>query len=322
MPLERNGQVGSALGKRARQFAGRLGLGLLAQVAWAPPVLAVVTGMVMDNQNGRAIVFDAETGLVTAFVPIGPNSLGTGDCLVLGDRGPAFATDFDSRVWAFDLESSPPRLATPPNPIRISNPGEDLATSADHRFPVVCDGSGAAPVSVIDLATRREVATFDLGSDCNAVDVCDDGSVLVSSILSRTIRRLTLGPDGSLTDTGEIIAVVAPMNVDCAPGSGSGVVVNFSPASLQSFTIPGLTPVETRLFDDEDGVAQSVLIHPAGNRVYARTGGSLLAYDFEPATGHIGPAPAFRAANRSLRGFYGMELVAIDPAGESLYVPQ
>ena len=322
MPLERNGQVGSAMGKRARRVAGRLSLILLAQMAWAPPSLAVVTGMVMDNENGRAIVFDAETGLVTAFVPIGPNFRGTGDCLVLGDRGPAFATDFDSRVWAFDLESSPPRLATPPNPIRISNPGEDLAISADHRFLVVCDGSGPAPVSVIDLATRREVAAFDLGSDCDAVDVCDDGSVLVSSITRQTIRRLTLGPDGSLTDTGESVAVIAPMNVDCAPGSGSGVVANFFPAGLQSFTIPGLAAVDTRPIEDEDNIAQSVLIHPAGNRVYARAGHSLVAYDFDPSTGHIGPAPAFRAPNRSLGGFFGMEQIALDPAGERLYVPQ
>ena len=322
MPFERDGQVWGAMGGRSCRFVARLGLVLLVQMAWAPPSLAVVTGMVMDNNNGRAIVFDAETGLVTAFVPIGPTFQGTGDCLVLGDRGPAFATDFDSRVWAVDLESLPPRLATPPNPIRISNPGEDLAISADHRFLVVCDGSGPAPVSVIDLATRREVAAFDLGSDCDAVDVCDDGSVLVSSVLRRTIRRLTLGADGSLTDTGESIAVLGPMNVDCAPGSGSGVVVNFYPASLQSFTIPGLAAVDTRLLDDEDGMAQSVLIHPAWNRVYARTGESLLAYDFDPSTGQIGAAPAFSAPNRSLWGFFGMDQVAIDPAGERLYVPQ
>jgi len=137
--------TGRFAGRFAARFAGQLGLALAVlavQLAWAPPALAVVTGMVMDNDNNRAIVFDAETGLVTAFLPMGPNSQAVGDCLVLGDRGPAFATDFDSRIWVFDLESSPPRLATPPNPIRSSNPGEDLAISADLDVDLVGKRNG------------------------------------------------------------------------------------------------------------------------------------------------------------------------------------
>jgi len=298
------------------------GLFLVAQAGWASPLLAVVAGMVMDNRAGRAFLFDAETGAVTASVPFGPNYQGTGDCLMLGDRGPAFATDFNSRIWAFDLETTPAALAPPPNPIRISNPGEDLALSPDGRFLVICDGNGPAPVSVVDIAARREVGTLDLGSDCNAVDVCDDGSVLVSSIRQRLIRRLVLSPDGTLVDTGESIAAGSPMNVDCAPGSGSGVIVNYSPASVQSFTIPGLVAVDTRLAEETTGsVAQSVLVHPSGSPVYVRGSYGVAVYAFDPATAILGPEPAFSFPSGPIGGFFGMDQIAIDPAGERVYLP-
>src|SRR5262245_46722600 len=246
--------------------------------------------MVMDSATGRAILFDAETGLVTGSVALGPHHQWTGDCLVLGDRGPGFATDFDARIWAIALDATPARLGAPPNPIRISNPGEDLALSPDGRHLLVCGGNGAAPVSVVDIAAHREVATFDFGSDCDSVDVCDDGSVLVSSVVQQVVRRLVLGADGSLTDTGESLAVNQPMNVDCAPGSASGVVVSgYDPGAVHSFAIPGLTAVDTRpLVDTVLDSPQSVLIDPAGNVVYVRGGGAVGAFAFDKVTGHLG----------------------------------
>src|SRR5262245_32672776 len=103
---------------------------------------AVTPGIVMDIETGKAILFDADTGTMTGSLAIGPNLHSTGDCVVFGDRGPAYATDFRFRLWALDLEASPVGLAPPPNPVRISNPGEDIAIGPDGRFLVVCDGSG------------------------------------------------------------------------------------------------------------------------------------------------------------------------------------
>ena len=60
--------------------------------------------------------------------------------------------------------------------------------------------------------------TFFLGSDCDSVDVCRDGSVLVSSTAG-VVRRLVLDASGNLSDTGESLAVDSPQNVTCAPDS-------------------------------------------------------------------------------------------------------
>jgi thrombospondin type 3 repeat protein len=297
-------------------------LSFIAQASGVARAFAVVTGMVMDNDTGRAVLFDADTGLVTGSVALGPHHQGTGDCLVLGDRGPAFATDFDARVWALDLTATPARLAPQPNPIRISNPGEDLALSPDGRYLVVCDGSGAAPVSVIDIATQREVATFDLGSDCDSVDVCDDGSVLVSSTIQQVVRRLVLDADGSLADTGESHVFAGTlMNVDCAPGSKSGVAVTYNPGTLHSFAIPGLAEVENRPLGDLVGiVAQTVLFNPPGNTVYVRGGSGVAAFAYDKATGQVGAAPLFTFTTDGITAYFGIDQMAIDPAGGKLYV--
>src|SRR5262249_30180885 len=162
-----------------------------------------------------------------------------------GNRGPAYVTDFGFRLWGIDLGATPPRLASPLNPIHISNPGEDIAVGPGGRYLVVCDGSGTAPVSVGDPQTGREVSSFPLGTDCNAVDVCPDGSVLVTSYQSGFVKRLTLDGAGALTDTGETFQVSGPSNVYCARSSAAGIVVTFNDG-ITSLAIPGLTAVDQR----------------------------------------------------------------------------
>src|SRR5262245_16281600 len=125
---------------RTLAFAGFL---LLAS---AGTTLAATPGVVLDYQTGKAILFDADTDTIIGSVPLGANIGSSGDCVVLGDTGPAFATDFGFRIWGLDLEGATPRLSDPPNPIRISNPGEDIAVTEDARHLVICDGSGEAPV--------------------------------------------------------------------------------------------------------------------------------------------------------------------------------
>jgi hypothetical protein len=125
----------------------------------------------------------------------------------------------------------PPTLAGPPNPIQISNAGEDTALTPDGRFPVVCDGNLDDPVSVVDVATRTEVSTFDVGSPCTGVEVCDTGSVLVASSVDSTVRRLTIDGGGTLTDTGEEINLTiggTPNDLACAPGGGAVVAISYS----------------------------------------------------------------------------------------------
>jgi hypothetical protein len=82
----------------------------------------------------------------------------------------------------------------------IGNIVEDLSLTADGRFLVVTDTSGGSAMGVINTATRTVVGTFSFLADQNSVDVCEHGSVLVTSFTSRVVKRLTISAAGALVD--------------------------------------------------------------------------------------------------------------------------
>jgi hypothetical protein len=302
---------------------------LLALAGWTTSVPAQSIGMVVDDNNAAVTVFDAATDTVIGTVPIGPGV--HGDCAITMDGSLGFATDFNGGVWVIDLTTTPPSLAAGTNPIAISNFGEDLSLSPDGKFLVVVDGGAVQPISVIDIAARTEIHTFSLGADHNAVEVCDDGSVLVSSNNTGRVHRLSLNGAGTLTDTGELLFspdhgfVVRPNNVFCAPNSTSGLAVRGAPAEIWSFTMPGLGLVDIRPLPGRlDGI--SGLVHPAGGRVYVRSNGNadgaVDVFTYNSATGALGDNPLLSIPIANTPPFFGMEQLALMPDGTKLYVTQ
>lgn len=281
------------------------------------PVRAI--GMVAENVGNSMVVFDGDSDTVLAKVSLGSGFIG--DCSITADLTLGFVTDFASQVWVIDLASSPPRLASGTNPIRISNFGEDTSLTPDERFLVVCDGGNVQPVSVIDIASRKEIETFSLGSDCNSVDVCSDGSVLVSSFKAGQVRRLLVDGAGRLTDTGDVLSVSGPNNVICAPGGASGVAITGRGDQIHSFTIPGLVPKDVSSLSGHFGI--SGVFHPAGNRFFTRdNGGYVEAFDYDLLTGGLGAVPLFRAFLWDTRAAFGMDQIALHPNGTKLYASQ
>lgn len=227
----------------------------------------------------------------------------------------AFVTDFNYRLWVIDLTGATPVLASAPNPIPISNYGEDIAITADGRFLVVSDGSANQPLSIVDVASQSQIGTFSLGHDCNAVDVGSDGSVLVASYYSRRVRRLTIDASGALADTGESLSIpYYPMNVYCAPGGQAGVVV-LGGSRVQSFTIPGLVLKDTRYLS---GSNISAAFSPDGGTLFVKTYYTVEAFTFDPSTGAIGSS-LFVTSTYGSSQFFGMDLLAINRQGTELF---
>lgn len=284
-------------------------------------------GMVADHLTQSVTVFEAGTNRIRGTVFLGGAFTSIGDCSITFDQTRGFVTDFLSHVWVIDLTASAPVLASGPNPIPISNPGEDTALSPDGKFLLVCDGAGGPlPISVIDVATQTQVSTFSLGTDCNSVDVCEDGSVLVTSPSARTVRRLTLGATGSLSDTGEVMSTNpsndSPNNVYCAPGGRTGIVVQRYPQEIVSFTIPGLHQVDVRALTGRDLTGISGAFTTDGTRFYARSNGSAVdAFTYNPATGAIGGSSLFSLPVAYAPTFFGMDQLALTPDDRLLYVP-
>lgn len=298
-----------------------------------PPVLGGITdvgliqisafvpiGMVVDNSTDSVIVFDTDTDAVLGSVPIGPGTIG--DCAITADGTLGFATDFALRIWVIDLTTSPPSLASGTNPIPISNFGEDVSITPDQQFLVVCDGSATQPVSVVDIATRTQISTFATGSDCNSVDVCADGSVLVTSFNNANVRRLIIDSFGNITDTGEVLGTGGqPNNAFCAPEGTSGLVVTRGVGELRSFTLPGLAAVHTRSLSGSFGI--SGLVDSTAARVFVRSNsGAVDVFDYESATGILGAAPSLTIPIASTPTFFGMDQMALHPNGIKLYVSQ
>jgi len=299
-------------------------LALLAMAVQARPVKAQTLGMVANNNHTVTIInADADVALGTVILP--GFGVFTGDCSITADQTRGFVTDFTFSVHVIDLTTTPPSLAPGPNPIPISNIGEDTSISPDGQFLVVCDGSNSSqPVSVVDIATQTECSTFSLGSqDCNSAEFCSDGSVLVTSFNTNTVRRLTIDGAGNLTDTGEVLpSFGGNMNAYCDPGATSGFVVRFFSGDIQSFTIPGLGPVDTRGLG---GNGISGLINPTGDRAFVRSNfpGFVNVFGYNSTTAALSASPLLIIpVSNTIANFFGMEQMALHPNGTKLYVSQ
>jgi len=294
---------------------------VIALLAVSSPLAAQTIGMVVDWGNPSVTVFEADTDTILGTVPIPVFGRLSSDCSIALDEGLGFVTDFRSQLWVVDLAELD--LAAGVNPIRLSNRGEDTSLSPDGRFLAVCDGALVQPVSVVDIATRVEVDTFYLGHDCNAVEVCDDGSVLVTSLLAQSVRRLVLDSAGSLSDTGETLSLAGqPNDVACAPGSGSGVVVTRFGSQFQSFALPGLTPVDTRSPSGAFGISSA--FDDGGDKVFVRSNNSGYVDRFavDSASGVLGASRELSIPVLNTPTLFGVDQVAVHPDGSKLYVSQ
>lgn len=272
----------------------------------------------VTSHSSAAFVIDAGGAALLGNVSVGPADL-TGDCVVSPDGRFGFVSRFDSKLWVVDMSTTPPQLASGTNPVFISNRGRDVAESSDGRFVVVCDAGAPAPVSVVDVARRTESSTFDLGKGCGSIDICRDGSVLMTTDDPPRVRRLVIDTNGRLTDTGETLATSDPSNVYCSPDGRSGVVVDRLDGSVTSFRIPGLAAVSTRKLTGAGGISGAMA--DDGTKFYVRSEkGTLDAFAFDQGTSVLGATPLFTLTVGAAAPIDGIEQLAV--GGSRLYVPE
>jgi len=276
-------------------------------------------GMIAAD-DGTVTIFDAGTNAVLTTLQLPDSGVVTGDCSISADGARGFVTDFSGVVHVIDLTTN--TLAGGPNPIPIANNGVDTSITPDGKYVVVCGGANIQAVSVIDVATQAEIGSFATGTDCNSVDVCGDGSVLVTSSNAENVRRLVIDGAGALADTGESLdlGVAGPMNVACAPGADSGIVINYSTNDIRSFTIPGLSPVDVGDLPSSGG---GVVISEAA--AFTRSldfSPSLQGWAYDPATGALGATPFFDIPISDATAFFGVDQIGLHPATGEVYVPE
>lgn len=278
--------------------------------------LAQNIGLVTDWVNDTALVFDtsgAELG--TVYLP-GAGSLG--DCVISEENGVAFVADFASQVWIVDL-SDPPLPAPGINPIAISNTGWDIALSPDGGYLAICGDPGL--VSLVDPATRVEIDTFDLGHGCNGIDICTDGSVLISyaDLTTNTFvfRRLLLSGSGELTDSGDSLSLEA-YNVECNPGGPTALITGFD--QVMSMQVTGLNVLDSISFDPNHPI--TCRLNATGDRALVRTTTDVLTYAVDPITGDLDPTPLLTIPGTGNNYFGGIDTLSYDQNGSRVVVPE
>lgn len=292
----------------------------LAALVTAADAAAQVLGLTADNNTKSAIVFDADSQQVLASIPLSGSTMG--DCIIEPARMLGFVTDFQSRIWVIDLATSPPALAAGTNPIRIANPGEDLALSPDGRYLLVCDGINTFPVSVIDIDQRREVQALHLGVDSCSIDVGPDGTVLVTSFNSRIIRRLSFDSGaGVLSGPTGSTAFNQPNNVHIAPTGTWAAALGRTTRQLMTLTIGDLATTATRTLP---GTGISAVFSAAGDRLWVRSTlpGTVDLYMADPMTGDLGQAPYLSFPVSNTPAAFGIDQMALHPDESRLYVTE
>jgi Thrombospondin type 3 repeat len=304
-------------------------LSILFLAACLPHATADTPGVAFDQVRDVVLVFDADSGAARRVLQLPPGD--PGDCVIAGDRTLSLFVDGSGRLWLVDLASSPPAFAGGTNPISISNLGSDVALSVDDRFAVVCD-SRSAFVSVVDLLARQEVESYQLAGRCDAVDVCEDGSVLVASSERRTVERLVLGADGGLAPTAESLhltdgVVDARFNVFCAAEGATGLLLRSHARVVTSFRLPGMTAVDTRPLSGA-GLATDGAALWSGERVYVKdradvsTPAHVDAFDYDADSGALGAEPALTISTGGTSFVTGRDTIALHPATGHLLVSE
>lgn len=278
----------------------------------------VLTDSSFDVVDADVVVFDDQ--------PIVLYILSNGEVGALGESDFREVDDISGVVA--------PRVT--PRAIAVSNDADGFDVSCNASAVVVVGANSATPVSLIDLAAGREVATVPYADRlARAVAVDDAGSFAIvvldnpTNNTSNEIRRVAIGA-GTLQDTGEQLAFGADFvsKVRVVPGGRFGVaLVGVGATRLVSFSLPGLAIRGSVTLGG--GTGNALVVSEGGDRVYVRSGRRAIVPDIiegftiDSATGAIGQVPVLRIDN--VPGFTGilfLDPMALSPAADSLLVAE
>jgi DNA-binding beta-propeller fold protein YncE len=323
----------SCPGRAARIFAfsATLTAGILAAPAptAGDEVEVIQPGIVLGLDSSTALVFDALTGTILGSVDLGTRA--PMDCSIGSDGRTGYVAGLDRQLVTIDLAAAPPKLG--PGPIPIGPEGRDTTLSPDGRFLAVCGNATAGLsdfVSVVDTRGRAEAFRFvPQGFACQALEFCDDGSILMSAGNVQEIRRYQVDPFGGLIEPADVLdttttgIAASPGDVFCAPGSFTAFFLARGPPRMASFTVPGLAPLETRVLSGTGFSAISGLVSEDGSRVYIRSNNGVVdIFGLDRATGALDPTPTLTITVASILDLAGADQMALNLDGTRLYVPE
>jgi hypothetical protein len=314
-------RVHSTCRARPQLHAARIGLLCLGLLPLA--ILAAPLGMVSDDRSKRLSIFDAGLDSVTASLDAGPGAT-VGDCVIARDERLGVMSGSNAEITFVDFDPQVSGSILAAARMGVSNLGVDMALSPDDGYLVLAGGGALQqPLSVVDTTRRVEVSTASWFADHTSVEFCDNGTLLVTTISGpaiggapdNAVYDAKLGSTGGLSLLGHRLSSGAqPNNTACAPGSLAAVLLDRD-GGVTSFTLPDMLPA---VQVHTGAPALAATFNADGRRLYVRTRESVATFDFNPVTGDM--QPRWQQAAPEIPTYFGMELIALHPQGQKLYV--
>jgi hypothetical protein len=281
-------------------------------------------GMVADNESDMFQLFNADTGELVASLQ-GGQGLVSADCAMSEDETTGFSSHANRHISIFQLTNSDLGQDAAYSSIEISNAGVDMSLSPDGRL-LVSTGAGNVyePLSVIDTASKTEIAALEPFLDHTSAEFCDDGTLLLTTTYGHSLAQpfdnamydARVSPDGELQLSGHRLSSGAqPNNGSCAPGSRAGVLLDRD-AGVTSFTLPGMAKADFATLNSPTAVA--AVFSQSGDRLYVRTTKTVEAFDFNPFNGEMTADWVKTVAYSS--EYFGVDQIAVNPGNGQIYV--
>ncbi len=285
---------------------------------------AAPLGIVSDNHSSMLNIFNADRDVVTGMLDAHPG-MAVGDCAIASDEKRGFTSSNNNEISFLNLVGGDQQEVSHHKQVAISNLVVDMALSPDDSLLVMAGGGSLQqPLSVVNTALGKEIATSAPFVDHTSVEFCDNGTMLVTTTHGKEYGQ---GEDNALydvsIDSSGLIALkgnrlssgAQPNNAACAPGSFAGVLLDRE-GGLTSFTFPGLVEAEYKSLGSSVGVA--AVFSRDGRSLFVRTRYTVEAFHFDPLNGSM--TERWQQAVPETSTFYGVEQIAIHPDGTKLYV--
>jgi len=300
---------------------------------------------VFANSNTNCIqLIDPLTQEVSAPILqgyLGSYGGGLFDVVITSDGKTAIVSNFgDSTIFFIDISEgfdtpTPLPPPTPPPPflgkVKIPFFAEDMAITPDNKYVLVTDGGFASRIAVIDVAGRYLVNNQNFANVySNAVAITPDGkTVLTADYFAGKINQFSFNAeDGTLTFVHAFYVMpTRPVNVEISPDGKTAIGVSASGYKHPVFSLCDAgNMVFTGFVTLAHKSGQSCVFSKDGTKAYLLS--NSMYYRARVEVMDVTGPGIVTASGVSIKAhpkkgtsqLFGVDTIAIDPAGEYLYV--
>jgi len=290
---------------------------------------------VFANSNTNSIQFiDPATQTVSASLlkgTLGSYGGGLFDVAITPNGKTAIVSNFgDSKIFFIDISGGFNVAPTLLGQARVGFFAEDMAITPDGKYVLITDGGFASRIAVVDIAGQYVVGSPNFpGVYSNAVAIAPNGlTVLTADYFAGKINQFTFNPeDGTLAFVYAFYVMPArPVNVEISPDGQTAIAVSATGYKHPVFSIKegnvGFVGVVTLAHKS----GQSCVFSKDGTKAYLLSNSTYYRAMIE-VLDVAGPglvtASGVSITARPKKGtsqLFGVDTIAIDPAGEYLYV--